>query len=201
MLACSSRDSCRPALVDAFSKLDPAVPVAQPGDVRRLRRQHPDHGPVASGARRPGRSAGRLHPRRRAVALVHGAVRQLRRGDGRRPQQGAGGIAARRAQDAHRRRSCVDRSMARQRDDGPGRDACARATSCWSKRATSFPPTARSSKASPRSTRARSPAKRAGHPREPAATSRSVTGGTRVLSDWLVVRIDGQSRARPSSTA
>ena len=36
---------------------------------------------------------------------------------------------------------------------------CARATSCWSSRAISFPATAKSSKAWPRSTRARSPAR------------------------------------------
>ena len=44
-----------------------------------------------AGAVRPGRSAGRLHRRRIGVALDHGAVRQLRRGDGRGPRQGAGG--------------------------------------------------------------------------------------------------------------
>ena len=41
----------------------------------------------------------RLRRARRGVALVHGAVRQLRRGDGRRAGQGAGGDAA---QGAHR---------------------------------------------------------------------------------------------------
>ncbi len=56
-----------------------------------------------------------------------------------------------------------------------------------------IPATAKSSKASRRSTRARSPAKRAGDPRS-GGDSRAVTGGTRVLSDWLVVRMHRQSR-------
>ena len=45
-----------------------------------------------------GRGAGRIHPRGHAVAVGHAAVRQLRRGDRRRPQQGAGGLAQERAQ-------------------------------------------------------------------------------------------------------
>ena len=41
------------------------------------------------------RGAGLVHPQRRALAVVHGAVRELRRGAGRGPQQGAGRVAAR----------------------------------------------------------------------------------------------------------
>ena len=37
--------------------------------------------------------------------------------------------------------------------------------------------------------------------REAGGDFAAVTGGTRVLSDWLVVRVTRQSRARPSSTA
>ena len=53
----------QPALVDSFVQARCRASVAQPGDVRRLRRQHPHDGAVRAGARRPGRSAGRLHPR------------------------------------------------------------------------------------------------------------------------------------------
>ena len=42
------------ALVDVVQQARPARAVAQPGDVRRLRRQHPDHASCASGAARPG---------------------------------------------------------------------------------------------------------------------------------------------------
>ncbi len=37
--------------------------------------------------------------------------------------------------------------------------------------------------------------------RESGGDRSAVTGGTRVLSDWLVVRISEQSRAKASSTA
>ncbi len=65
----------------------------------------------------------------------------------------------------------------------------ARATSCWSRPATSSPATARSSRASPRSTRAPITGESAPVIRESGGDRSSVTGGTRVLSDWLVVRI------------
>ena len=50
-------------------------------------------------------------------------------------------------------------------------------------------PTARSSRASRRSTRARSPARARRCIRESGGDRSAVTGGTRVLSDWLVVRV------------
>ena len=66
---------------------------------------------------------------------------------------------------------------------------CARAISCSARRATSFPATARSSKASRRWTSRRSPAS----PRRSFANRggdrSAVTGGTKVLSDYLVIRI------------
>ena len=76
------------------------------------------------------------------LAVVHGAVRQLRRGGRRRPRQGAG------------RRRCAERAPRRRPSCSIGRaaaglqDACPApssrsATSCWSRPATSSPPTAR----------------------------------------------------------
>ena len=62
----------------------PADPGPQPGDVRGAGRQRPGHPAVRC---QPGqrRRAGRhlVHRPGGAVAVVHGAVRQLRRGDGR----------------------------------------------------------------------------------------------------------------------
>ena len=55
-------------------------------------------------------------------------------------------------------------------------------------------PTARSSRASPRWTRAPSPARARRSSARAAATAARVTGGTQVLSDWLVVRGHRQPR-------
>ena len=81
-----------PALVDAFRKLDPRLDGQEPGDVRGRGRRDADHGPVHP---RPGRPAAAAlgFSVQIALALVHRAVRQLRRGHGRRPRQGAGGDA------------------------------------------------------------------------------------------------------------
>ncbi len=73
-----------------------------------------------------------------------------RQGGRRRPARPAG---RREGQADHRRRS-RDRSCRRRPTSWPS------ATWCWSRPATSSPPTARSSRASPRSTRRRSPASR-----------------------------------------
>ena len=43
---CSTRRLLRPAIVDSLQEARPARAVAQPGDVRRLRRQHPHDGAV-----------------------------------------------------------------------------------------------------------------------------------------------------------
>ena len=122
----------------------------------------------------------RLQRPARALALVHGAVRQLRRGDGRRPRQGPGRHAA---QDRRPTRWRVRRSTARA---SRCRSAAARkpATSCRRGRRP-HPRRRRVSRASPRSTSRRSPASRAPVVREAGGDRSAVTGGTRVLSDWL----------------
>ena len=111
-----------------------------------LRRQHADDGALwLAGARRPRRGAGRVHSARLALAVVHRAVRELRRGDGRRPRQGAGRGAARDAARHHRARSSREPQPRRDtRARWSGRRPAQAATSCWSKPATSSPPTARS---------------------------------------------------------
>ena len=77
----------------------------------------------------PGRSAAALvHRRGRGLALVHGALRELRRGGRRGPRQGPGRDAAPDAQGD-------DRAPARGRARGAGAAprACARATWSWSR--------------------------------------------------------------------
>ena len=77
--------------VDSVRKLDPRHDGPQPGDVRRRARQRrsPRSCSSATSATRTGDEnvfAGLVA----AVAVVHGAVRQLRRGHGRGPGQGPG---------------------------------------------------------------------------------------------------------------
>jgi hypothetical protein len=69
--------------------------MAQSGDVRGLHRLDPDHTGVDPALTRSRSGVDGVHPRRRDLAVVHGALRQLRRSSGRRPQQGAGGVVAR----------------------------------------------------------------------------------------------------------
>ena len=73
----------------------PADPGPQPGDVRGPGRQRAGH-PAVRGQPGQRRRAGRdlVHRPGGAVAVVHGAVRQLRRGHGRGPRQGPGRRAA-----------------------------------------------------------------------------------------------------------
>ena len=70
----------------------------EPGDLRHRGRLGRRHGPVRARSRRAQR-AGRVLRADRRLALVHGAVRQFRRGGRRRARQGAG---RRPAPDAHR---------------------------------------------------------------------------------------------------
>ncbi len=159
----SSRPADRPAraIVDALREARPAPHGPEPGHVRGRGRQRLHDAALRPRARhRHGRGAARVHPRRLALALVHRALRQLRRGDGRGARQGAGRRAA---QGAPGRRGQAARARPRPRrdvvEDGRRRRRCARATSCSSRPATRSPATARSSRASPPSTRAPSPAR------------------------------------------
>ena len=67
--------------------------------------------------------------------------------------------------------------------------SCASATWSSARPATSSPATATSSRASRPSTSRRSPASRRRSSASPAATGRAVTGGTKVLSDRIVIKI------------
>ncbi len=65
-------------------------PGPEPGHVRRARGERPHDRPLAPGAARPGRGARGLHLLDLRVALVHRALRELRRGDGGGARQGPG---------------------------------------------------------------------------------------------------------------
>ena len=134
----------------------PAPAGQEPGDVHRGGRQRPHDVPVLP-RHQPGRRGDELVlGSRRGVPVVHGAVRELRRGDGRRAGQGAGRHAA---QDP--RRDGRVRAPARRRASSRRlRASCRSATSASSGPASSFPATATSSRASRRSTSRRSPASR-----------------------------------------
>ena len=155
----------------------------EPGDVHRRGRQPADDDRLRPGAGRRHRAAA-VHRTGRVLAVVHGALRQLRRGDGRRARQGAGGHAAQ-GEDRDDRRSALRRRRAPRRCR---RRACAPATSCASRPASSFPATARSSRACASVDESAITGESAPVIRESGGDRSAVTGGTRVLSDWIVVR-------------
>ena len=158
----------RQAIVDPFTKLDPRVQIKNPvmfivevgsllTTIVFVQELAERHRPAA------------LHRPGRVLALVHRALRQLRRGDGRRPRQGAGGHAA---QDARPRRwPTGSRPTAASR---PCRRASLRKGDVVrvARRRVHSRPTARSSRASPRWTSRRSPASRRRSSANPAATAR-----------------------------
>ena len=84
---------------------NPVMFVVLVGSVLTTRRPGPRH--------RAGAWRRRLHAADRALALVHGALRQLRRGDGRGARQGAGRDAAQGADGRRRRSGSTTRANAR----------------------------------------------------------------------------------------
>ena len=84
----------RQAAIDSFAQARPAPHGPQPGDVRRRDRQRVRHDPVACATSASRRRSERVRRPRRRVALVHRPLRQLRRSGGRGPREGAGGDAA-----------------------------------------------------------------------------------------------------------
>ena len=150
----------RQAIVDSLPQADAPAPGAEPGDVRG--RGRAASSPRCCSSRRWSARAKRRPASSSAISLwlwFTRALRQLRRGDGRGPRQGPGRDAAQGAPRRPGQAARASRSASAARRDRLGRQRCARATSCWSRPATSSPATARSSRASPRSTRAPSPAR------------------------------------------
>ena len=168
---------------------DAALPVAQSGDVRRLHRQHPDDDPVDPGARRQGRGAGRFHPRRHAVAVGDAAVRQLRRGDRRGPQQGAGRVAQERAQGHDREEARASRSATRRRRRRR-RASLRKGDIVLVEQGDLVPGDGEVIEGAASIDESAITGESAPVIRAAGSDFNTVTGGTRVLSDWIIVRIN-----------
>ena len=146
-----------PALADSFRRLAPQDQWRNPVMFVCYVGKPPHHRPLRPGPGRPGRDARRLHPRHRALAVVHGALRQLRRGDRRGARQGAGREPRGRQARDHGEEALRGRPPRRDHGRCPA-PRFAWATSCSSKAATSSRPTARWSRAWPPWTSPPSPA-------------------------------------------
>ena len=141
-------DLLRSALPHAFRKLDPRLLIKNPVMfvveitavlVTLIAHRQRDRRPAGDRRRRP-----RLPGPDRDLALVHGPVRDLRRGRRRGARPGPGRDAA--ARPARRRSPIAAAPTARSRTSA--RPSCARATSSSSRRARRSPATATSSRAS-----------------------------------------------------
>ena len=179
----------RRAIVDAMRKLNPLYMVRNPVMFVVEVGGGPHDVPVYprrcwDTRRKP---AG-LHPGHLAVAVVHGALCELRRGHGRRTRQSPGRYAA---QDPPRRdrpetagaasrwtpsRWCPPRSFARE-------------ISCWSRPATIIPGDGEVIEGVASVDESAITGESAPVIRECGGDRSAVTGGTRVLSDWLIVRV------------
>ena len=173
----------RPAIADSFRKLTPRTQFRNPV-MFCVRRQHPDDDPVDRRAVRPYRSGRRFHRRDRAVVVVHRAVRELRRSARGRAFEGAG-RPLRSAKHNVVAKASAPREGGR-RSDGVDRPAQGRRRARRNRR---HDPGRR------RRDRRRRVGRRMAITGESAPVIReaggdsSVTGGTRVLSDWIVVRV------------
>ncbi len=141
-----------------------------------------------AGAAGPGRSAGRLHRRHLGLAVVHRALRQLRRGDGRGPRQGPGrhpaqGAPRRDGQKAEQ--SKPRRSLSRRRR--PAR--CGADDVVLVEAGDIIPGDGEVIEGVASVDESAITGESAPVIRESGGDRSAVTGGTRVLSDWLVVRI------------
>ena len=178
-----------PAIIrQAIDRLRPEAGSAdtgqEPGDVHRRGRQPLDDDRLHPGARQRQRPPA-VHGTGGVLALVHGPVRELRRGDGRGPRQGAGGYAA---EDANRN----GRSQARGRrphGSRAGGAACARTTWSWSRPANSFPADGEIIDGVASVDESAITGESAPVIRESGGDRSAVTGGTRVISDWIKVRV------------
>ena len=143
--------------------------------------------PVRAAARR---AADLVHGARRRLALVHGALRELRRGGRRGPRQGAGGHAA---PDAQGDRSRAGARTARV-EEVPASQLRAGDVVVVSRPASSSPATARSIEGIASVDESAITGESAPVIRESGGDRSAVTGGTRVLSDRIVVRITREPR-------
>ena len=185
----SSRPIVRRAIVDSLPQARPAPPGPEPRHVRRRGRQRPDDGPLRPGARR--------HRARRRpgfilavslwlwfTVLFANFAEAMAEGRGkaqadslRKARKDIHGQAARRA--AARRARRARRRLA----------SSARATSSSSRPATSIPCDGEIVEGVASVDESAITGESAPVIRESGGDRSAVTGGTRVLSDWLIVRI------------
>ena len=154
---------------------------------------------LGPGARRARRGAGLVHPQRRDLAVVHRAVRELRRSARRRPQQGAGGGAARTEADACRPRSSPTRRTA-QRSTRVRADELRKGDVVLVEAGDYIPADGEVIEGAASVDESAITGESAPVIRESGGDFSAVTGGTRVLSDWIIVRVTvnpGRDLPRP----
>ena len=196
---CSIRRSSSARSVDAFGKLDPRRMIKNPvmfvveigSAFTTLLFVHA----LVTGA---GDAPAGFIARDRGVAVVHRAVRELRRGDGRGPRQGAGRQLAQGAARRARRTGSPSRAATRDVAEVPSSQLRRRRRRARRGRpgdpgdgeivdgVASVDESAITGESAPVI-------------RESGGDRSAVTGGTRVLSDWLVIKITTAARARRSS--
>ena len=195
----------RRAVLDSFHKLDPRHQVRNPvmfivyvGSILTT-------GALRPGARRPGRGARRVHPRRLASGS---GSRCCSPTSPRRWPKGRGKAQA----DALRRdppatsrpRSSPsrERAMPKRARRSSARRRCARATSCWSRPATSIPGDGEVDRRRRLGRRERDHRReRAGHPRERRRPQRASPAARACCPTGSIVRDHRRIPARRSSTA
>jgi K+-transporting ATPase ATPase B chain len=179
----------KPAIADAFRKLDPRVqwrnPVMFVVYVGSILTTLLWLQALAARARR----RSRLHPRHRAVAVVHGAVRQLRRSAGRGPQQGAGRVL----------RGLKKEDLGQEAEAGRGarwpwhpleaERSLRKGDVVLVEAGDTIPADGEVIEGVASVDESAITGESAPVIRESGGDFSSVTGGTRVLSDWLVVRV------------
>ena len=186
----------RRAVGDSFVKLDPRLmarnPVMFVVEVGSVLTTHP----VLPRPRTDDRRREPLRRPGRRVALVHRAVRQLRRGDGRGPGQGAGRHPAQDPLRDHR-----PRPPRRRRDRrGAAARSCSSATCASSSAGELIPGDGEIVEGIASVDESAITGESAPVIRESGGDRSAVTGGTRVLSDQIVVRITakpGETLPRP----
>ena len=178
----------RRALVDAFAKLDPRRQVRNPVMFTVFVGSVLTTGLGLRALFVTGHGVAGVHLRRLRVAVVHGAVRQLRRSDGRRPRQGPGRCAARRRAGTWRPRSSTSRGTAAAHRP-VGASTLRKGDVVLVEAGDLIPGDGEVIEGVASVDESAITGESAPVIRESGGDRSSVTGGTRVLSDWLVVRV------------
>ena len=145
----------------------------------------------AAGTGRHGRRAGRLHLRGRVLAVVHRAVRECGRGARRRARQGAGRCAACGAQ-ARVREGARRAEAIRQHQPSRAERRLAAGSIVLVEAGDTIPADGEVIDGVASVDESAITGESAPVIRESGGDFSSVTGGTRVLSDWIIVKITAQ---------